>query len=43
MFKELMETVFKELKKTLRIRSHQIGTIKKDTEIIKRNVMEILD
>lgn len=37
MFKELMETMFKELKKTMRIRSYQIRNIKKETNYKKES------
>ena len=37
MFKELKETMSKELKKSMRIKSHQIGNINKEIQIIIKN------
>lgn len=43
MFKELTETLIKEVKKGMMSTSHQIKTISKDIDIIIKNQVEILE
>lgn len=43
MFKDLKETVSNELKERIRMMSHQIENISKETEIIEKNQIEILE
>ena len=43
MFKDLKETIIKEAKKGMKTMSYQIKSINKETEIIKKDQLEILE
>lgn len=43
MFKQLKETMSKEIKESMRVMAHRTENVNKKTEIIKRNQVEILE
>lgn len=43
MFKELKETISNKLKERIRMMSHQIENISKETEVIEKYQIEILE